>query len=72
MDSGAWAMDIDERIPSEDVKVTWEELHIIDNASDQLPFLKDPKTCAITALQTQRILDLLRQGKPYIDVKSEK
>ena len=71
LDSGAWAMEIDEHIPSEDVKVTWEELHIIDNAPDQLPFLKDPKTCAITALQTQRILDLLRQGKPYIDVKSK-
>jgi hypothetical protein len=72
LDSGAWAMDIDEHIPSEDVKVTWEELHIIDNAPDQLPFLKDPKTCAITATQTQRILDLLRQGKQYIDVKSKK
>ena len=72
LDSGAWAMEIDEHIPSEDVKVTWEELHIIDNAPEQLPFLKDPQTCAITALQTQRILDLLRQGKQYIDVKSKK
>jgi hypothetical protein len=39
LDSGAWAMDIDEHIPSEDIKVTWEELHIIDNAPDKLPSL---------------------------------
>jgi hypothetical protein len=69
LDSGAWAMDVDEHIPSEDIKVTWEELHVIDNAPDKLPFLNNPKTCAITPTQTQRILDLLRQGKPYIKVK---
>ena len=71
LDSGAWAMDIDEHIPSEDVKVTWEELHIISNAPDKLPFLKDPKTCALSPTQTQRILDLLRQGELYLYVKNK-
>jgi hypothetical protein len=71
LDSGAWAMDIEEHIPSEDIKVTWEELHILNDAPDKLPFLNDPKTCALSALQTQRILDLLRQGKPYLEVKNK-
>ncbi len=71
LDSGAWAMSIDEHSASENVNVTWEDLHIIDNAPDKLPFLNDPKTCALTALQTQRILDLLGQGKPYLYEKNK-
>jgi hypothetical protein len=69
LDSGAWAMDIDEHSASENVKVNWEELHVIENAPDKLPFLNDPKTCALTSLQTQRILELLRDGKPYLEAK---
>ncbi len=72
LDSGAWAMDIDEHSASENVRVTWENLHVIDNAPDKLPFLRNPKKCSLTALQTQRILDLLRAGKPYLEVKNEK
>jgi hypothetical protein len=71
LDSGAWAMDIDEHSASENVKVTWENLHVIDNAPDKLPFLRDPKKCALTSLQTQRILELLRDGKPYLETKNE-
>lgn len=73
LDAGAWAMNVDEHIPSEDIKVTWEELHIIDNAPDKLPFLNDPKKCALSTNQTQNILDLLRlQGKPYLYEKNKK
>ncbi len=71
LDSGAWAMDIDEHSASENVKVTWENLHVIDNAPDKLPFLRNPKKCSLTSLQTQRILELLRDGKPYLEVKKE-
>lgn len=71
LDAGAWAMDIDEHSASENVKVNWEELHIIENAPDVLPFLKDPKECNLTSLQTQRILELLRDGKPYLEVKEQ-
>ena len=55
LDSDAWAMDVYEHIPSEDIKVNWQVLHVIDEAPDQLPFLKYIKTCAITSTQTQRI-----------------
>ena len=63
LDAGAWAMDIDENIePYADVNVTWEDLHVLANAPEQLPFLKDPKTCKLSTVQTQRALDLLNKG----------
>jgi hypothetical protein len=71
LDAGAWAMDVDTHIPSEDLKVTWEELHIIQNAPEKLPFLKDPKTCKLTSMQTQRILDILKQGELYLNKKDQ-
>jgi len=69
LDAGAWAMDVDVHIPSEDLKVTWEDLHLIQNASEKLPFLNDPKTCKLTSLQTQRTLDVLKQGELYLNTK---
>lgn len=69
LDAGAWAMDVDTHIPSEDLKVAWEDLHIIKNAPETLPFLKDPKTCKLTTMQTQRALDLLKQGELYLTSK---
>jgi len=66
VDAGAWAMDIDEHMPYEDVKVTWEDLHIIQNAAKDLSFLDDPKTCKLSSPQTQQALDLLRQGPLYL------
>ena len=71
LDAGAWAMDVETHIPSEDIKVTWEDLHIIQNAPEKLPFLAEPKTCRVSSTQTQRILDLLRQGELYLYAKDE-
>ena len=71
-DAGAWAMNVDEHIPSEDIKVTWEDLHIIRNAQEKLPFLTYPKTCKLSFTQTQRVLDLLKQGELYLYAKDEK
>ncbi|MGE5533273.1 MAG: hypothetical protein ACM3UN_02860 [Bacillota bacterium] len=71
LDAGAWAMDVDTHIPSEDIKVAWEDLHIIQNAPKDLPFLKDPKTCKLTSTQTQRALDLLKNGELYLYEKNK-
>jgi hypothetical protein len=71
LDAGAWAMDVESHIPSEDLKVTWEELHIIQNAPEKLPFLNDPKTCKLTSIQTQRTLDMLKQGELYLNTKDK-
>ena len=71
LDAGTWVMDIDEHIPYEGVNVTWEDLHILQNAPEKLPFLKDPKTCKLTSTQTQRLLDLLKDGPLYLHEKDK-
>jgi hypothetical protein len=69
LDAGTWVEDIDTHIPSEDIKVTWEDLHILKNAPEVLAFLKDPKTCKLSTTETQRALDLLKQGELYLYAK---
>ena len=72
LDAGTWVMDVDENnMPYEDVKVTWEDLHILQNAPEKLPFLNDPKTCKLTTTQTQRALDLLKEGQLYLNEKDK-
>ena len=71
LDAGAWSMSVDSHIPSEDLKVTWEDLHIIHNAPEKLPFLKNPKTCKLTSLEIQNALDTLRQGELYLHAKNK-
>jgi hypothetical protein len=71
LDAGAWAEDVDTHIPSEDLKVNWENLHIIQNAPSVLPFLNEPKSCRLTTLQTQRALDLLKNGELYLYERAE-
>lgn len=72
LDAGTWVMDVDSKIPSEDLKVTWENLHIIQNADKELPFLDEMSTCKLGTTQTQRVLDLLRQGQLYLEAKEQK
>lgn len=70
LDAGAWAMDIDDNMePYSDVNVKWEDLHLLQNAPEQLPFLKEPKTCKLTTTQTQRALDLLKNAELYLNNK---
>jgi hypothetical protein len=71
LDAGTWRMDVDTHIPSEDIKVTWENLHLIKNAPAELPFLENPKTCRLSTSETQQLLDLLKQGEPYLAVEQE-
>jgi len=71
VDSGAWAMKIDEHSASENVKLEWEDLHRLENAPAQLPFLEAPKKCELTTTQTQRTLDLLKQAPLYVKEKDK-
>ena len=70
LDAGAWAMDVSATVPSEDLTVTWENLHILNNARENLPFLDNPKICSLSTNQTQTILDLLRQSDRYLHTKT--
>ncbi|MGA3060196.1 MAG: hypothetical protein ABSD92_07475 [Candidatus Bathyarchaeia archaeon] len=69
LDAGAWTENVENQYPYDDIKVTWEDLHIIQNAPEKLPFLTEPKTCKLSTGQTQRILDLLRDGQLYLYAK---
>ncbi len=71
LDAGTWAEDVEMHIPSEDLKVTWEDLHLLKNAPDQLPYLNNPKTCKLSTTETQRALDLLKQSELYLYAKKE-
>ena len=71
VDTGAWAMDIDEHSASENVKVEWEMVNRLENAPEKLPFLNDPKTCALSTTQTQRILDLLKKSPFHVQERKE-
>jgi hypothetical protein len=70
LDAGTWVENEEHQYPYDDIKVTWEDLHTIQNALEKLPFLADPKTCKLSIGQTQRTLDLLREGQPYISEKN--
>lgn len=50
---------------SENIMVDWESLHKLDNAPDKLSFLKDIKTCPLSALWTQQLLDELKKAPLY-------
>ncbi|MGD6853217.1 MAG: hypothetical protein ACQCN6_14255 [Candidatus Bathyarchaeia archaeon] len=71
LDAGTWAMDVETHIPSEDLKITWEDLHIIKDAPGQLPFLLEPNICKLSTTQIERMLDLLRQGELYLYAKDQ-
>jgi hypothetical protein len=71
LEEGSWAIDIDEHSFSENVKVGWEKLHLLQNAAEVLPFLKDAKTCSLTETDTQRALDLLKEAPPYVHEAKE-
>jgi hypothetical protein len=66
LEEGSWAIDIDEHSFSENVRVDWEKLHLLQNATDVLPFLKEPMTCSLSETDTQRALDLLKAAPLYI------
>ena len=72
LDAGAWVENEEHQYPYDDIKVTWEDLHIIQNAPEKLPFLTDPKTCKLSTGQTQRVLDLLKDGPLYLYAKNER
>jgi len=62
MEPGAWTESVDELSFSGNFKVTWEELHKIENARERFPFLRDRKNCRLSQLQVEDLLDALKEG----------
>jgi Development and cell death domain len=71
LEKGTWYSSVDEHSFSENLKVEWERLHELKNATDKIPFLKDTKECALTDLQIQELLSTLKDAPLYTESKSE-
>ena len=71
LEKGTWYSSVDEHSFSENIKVEWERLHELKNATDKVTFLKDIKECALTDLQTQELLSTLKDAPLYVDSKFE-
>jgi hypothetical protein len=71
LEKGTWYSSVDEHSFSENIKVEWERLHELKNATDKIPFLKDTKECALSDLQTQELLSTLKDAPLYAESKYE-
>lgn len=65
IETGAWTSKIDNSSVTGNVKLEWEELHIIDNASERFPFLNNLKKCELSALMVQTLLDTLKEAPSF-------
>ena len=70
LEKGAWYSSMEKHAFSENIKVEWERLHELRNATDKLPFLKDTRNCALTRLQTQELLAALKSAPLHSESKS--
>ncbi len=70
LEKGTWYSSVDKESFSGNIKVEWEMLHELKNANAKIPFLKDTKECAISALQTQELLTELKKAPLYSESKS--
>jgi hypothetical protein len=65
IETGTWASTIDEHSASANVKLEWEDLHIIEKASNLFAFLEKPKKCRLSPLWTQTLLNALKDAPLY-------
>lgn len=70
LEKGTWYSSVAENSFSENIKVEWERLHELKNATTKIPFLKGTKTCSLTSLQTQELLSTLKNAPLSSDKKS--
>ncbi len=65
IETGAWTSKIDEHSASENIKLEWEDLHIIDNAAQRFSFLDHPEKCELSTLTVQTLLDALMEAPVF-------
>ncbi len=65
IETGAWSSKIDDHSASANVKLEWEDLHIIKDASQRFPFLKNAEKCELSTLSVQTLLDALNEAPIY-------
>jgi hypothetical protein len=62
IETGTWSSKIDEHSASENVKLEWEDLHVISDAGERFPFLNKPEKCELSSLKVQTLLDALKEA----------
>jgi hypothetical protein len=65
IETGAWTSKIDEHSASENIRLEWEELHVINDAGEQFPFLNNPEKCELSPLKIQTLMDALKQAPRF-------
>jgi hypothetical protein len=65
IETGAWTSEVDEHSASENIKLEWEDLHVINNAGEQFPFLLKPEKCELSSLRVQTLLDSLKKAPRF-------
>jgi len=62
LEPGTWVEELDEQSVSGNFRVEWEELHELKQADAKFPFLRNGKTCKLTNVETQSLLNELREA----------
>ena len=65
IETGTWTSTVDEHSASENIKLEWEDLHIINKADESFPFLKNPEKCELSTLNVQALLDTLKEAPSF-------
>ena len=65
IETGAWTSEIDDHSASANVKLEWENLHVIKNANERFPFLNNPGKCQLSTLKVQTLLDALKEAPKF-------
>ena len=65
IETGAWTSKIDEHSASENIKLEWEDLHVISDAGERFPFLNKPEKCQLSTLRVQTLLDALKEAPVF-------
>lgn len=68
LEPGTWVEKVDEQDLSNNIRVEWEELHELKEADMKFPFLKTKKVCKLTNVETQNLLNDLKNA-PLFDEK---
>ncbi len=65
IETGTWNSEIDLHSASANVKLEWEDLHIMENAGERFPFLRKPETCMLSSMKVQTLLAALKDAPKF-------
>ncbi len=69
LEKGTWYPSVEKSRFSANIKLTWEKVHELRNATEKVPVLKDIKDCALSDLQTRELLRIMNEAPLYSEPK---